>query len=572
MINDEHLVLGINRTSDASVCLLGSGSSICSTQKERLTRQKHDWGAVGDLRNWYADRIPGIGRPLDLVVECFSSDAEIKNFAEYRRELREVLKFRGEPRVEHISHHLAHVYSTFYLSPFDEAAVMIIDFQGSRARDFTDGWDGSPSEGEWVEVSSFYKCEGDDVRLLGKQLWDEDGRRPVGLGCFYNYLTRAIFPGAGNEGKVMGLAPYGDPRRMGLPPLRVSGEKVFIPDEWLRVLGDRRGFRFFQDGTGSFEDCADLAAAGQRCFEDALLSVAEWLRGRTGARSLCFAGGTALNCVANGRLLRESGFEDVFVPPSPHDGGTALGCAVYGLRECLGLRPDFRWVNDFTGPEPSPDFAWMEAVEAESMEVERPDDLLGRMVDMLAEGEVVGLYQGRSELGPRALGHRSILADPRGPDIKSWINARVKGRESFRPLAPAALEESASKYFDVDRPVPFMQFAVDLRPEYRGLLPAVTHVDGTARLQTVGRRDDEFFHALLERFEERTGVGVLLNTSFNGPGEPIVETPAEAFECFKATQLDALVIPPHVIRKKARPGSCRGGALRGGDRVGKSSA
>lgn len=555
MSNDEHLVLGINRTSDASVCLLGSGSLICSTQKERLTRQKHDWGAVGDIRNWYLDRIPGLDRPLDLVVECFSSDAEVKNLTEYQRELREALRFRRGPRVEQISHHLAHVYSTFYLSPFDEAAVMVIDFQGSRARDLTDGWRGAePFEDDWVEISSFYMCEGDSIRVVGKQLWDEDRRRPVGLGCFYNYLTRVMFPGGGNEGKVMGLAPYGDPRRLGLPPLEVSGERVFIPEEWLRLFQDRRRFRFFQDGSGSFEECADLAAAGQYCFEEALLAVAEWLRERTGSRNLCFAGGTALNCVANGRLLRESGFTEVFVPPSPHDGGTALGCAVYGLRECLGLRRDFRWVNDFTGPEPRPDLSWLDASSAESMEVERPADLLGRVAEMLEQGAVVGLFHGRSELGPRALGHRSILADPRNPGIKSWINAHVKGRESFRPLAPAALEESASRYFDIDRPVPFMQFAVDVRPEYRDVLPAITHVDGTARLQTVSRHDDEFFHSLLKAFEARTGVGVLLNTSFNGQGEPIVETPAEAFECFKATAMDALVMPPHVIRKKVRPG------------------
>jgi len=552
MINDDFLVVGVNRTSDASVCLLGSDSFICSTQKERLTREKHDWGAVGDFRSHYVARLPALRRPVDLVVECFSSDQEISNLHEYHRELLEVLKFRKEPRVVHISHHLAHLYSTFLLSPFERAALMVIDFQGSRARDLTETW---PVNGQftpdWVEVSSFYMCDQSGFRCLGKQLWDENRAQPVGLGCFYNYLTVTMFPGQGNEGKVMGLAPYGDPHALKLPPLEVSGEKVFIPAEWLEIFRNRNRFGFFQNGSGSFGLCANLAAAGQRCFEDALLRVAEWLREKTGADNLCFTGGTALNCVANGRLLRESKFKDVFIPPSPHDGGTALGCALYGLTECLNVRRDFQWINDFTGPEPIYDSV-EELLAQENLIVEKPSDIIGEMVQLVESGQVVALYQGGSELGPRALGHRSIIADPRSPSIKAWINEHVKGREWFRPLAPAALEETASKFFDVDRPVPFMQFAVDVVPEYRDLLPAITHVDGTARLQTVSRQNDEFFYSLIKAFEMRTGIGLLLNTSFNGQGEPIVETPGEAISCFLRTAVDVLVIPPYIISKRIK--------------------
>lgn len=545
-------VVGLNRTQDASVCVI-SDSSIVSIQKERLTRRKHHWGKLGDLGRFYAERVPALSGPVDLVVECFSSDAELSRRAEYDRELREVIKFRGRPRQESISHHLAHLYSTFYLSPFEEAALAVIDFQGSHVRNITEQWPGRDLVNPvWVEVGSFYHCTQDGNRCLGKQTWSADQSHPVGLGAFYNYLTHVLFPGQGNEGKVMGLAPYGDPRAMRLPPLVVEDEKVFIPGEWLELFEGQNRFRFFRDGSGSFDECADLAAAGQHCFEEALLRVAEWLARETKVDKLCFSGGTALNCVANGRLLRESPFADIFVPPSPHDGGTALGCAIYGYRESLGERRSFRWVNDFLGPEPHVDVERLVDGD-EALAVERPEDYVGRVVELLESGRVVALYQGRSELGPRALGHRSILADPRHPSIRTFINQHVKGRELFRPLAPVALEERASKFFEIDRPVPFMQFAVNVRPEHRPLLPAITHVDGTARLQTINEREDPFLYSLIKGFEGRTGVGVLLNTSFNGQGEPIVETPAEALDCFKATAIHALAMPPFIVHKRVTP-------------------
>ena len=550
---DEQLVLGINRSSDASMCLLGSSSFICSIQKERLTREKHHWGKLYDFRDWYVKRIDALKWPIDLVVECFSSDTEIQFIGDYHQELREVLNFRGEPHIVQISHHLSHLYSTIALSPYTEMAVMVIDFQGSPVSCFTETWPGmSDALPSWLEVSSFYNCDDGKVTCIGKQLWDGDREQPAGLGAFYGYLTATLFAGPGCEGKVMGLAPYGNPRRLNLPPLDVIDEKVFIPKEWLEIFDDDKNFRHFKDGGGSFESCADLAAAGQLCFEEAILKLAHWLRKRTNKTTLCFAGGTALNCVANGRLLRESGFKNVFIPPSPHDGGTALGSAIYGLSEVLHCPTDFKWVNDFLGPDTEynvPDLL----NEADEYKIEKPSNLIETMVQLLESGRVIGLYQGRSELGPRALGHRSILADARHPNIRTWINRRVKGRELFRPLAPIVLEDKVSEYFDIDRPAPFMQFAVDVRPEKRDVIPAVTHVDGTARLQTVGKHDDALIRDLLKTFEARTGVAVILNTSFNGKDEPIVETPLEAIRCFKSTSLHALVMPPYVIYKKREP-------------------
>jgi len=339
-----------------------------------------------------------------------------------------------------------------------------------------------------------------------------------------------------------------------MPELVVEGHRVLVPDAWIELLADRERFLWPQERDADITAAADLAAEGQAAFESAILRLAGWLHERTGKADLCFAGGTALNCSANGRLLRESPFRDLFIPPSPHDGGTAVGCALNGMVELLGQPSGFRWRNDFLGTEP--DEARLEGLlraEAGDLVVERPDDLLGRVVDLLDGGGVVALHHGRSESGPRALGNRSILADARHPGMQDFINFRVKGREWFRPLAPLVLLEDAPRIFDVDRPTPFMQIAADVRPEHREALPAITHVDGTARLQTVEPENTPLLHALLARFEERTGCPVLLNTSLNGKGDPLCETPEHALGTFRTTDMHALVLPPFLVTKREAP-------------------
>ncbi len=560
-VSDTPVVVGINRTQDGSVSVMKGASGVYSLQKERITRKKHHWGRLGDVPNLYMGRLPWLDEPVDLVVECYSSDSEVEKEQAYHQELKETLAFRGQPRIERVSHHLAHLYSAFYPSPFEQAAVMVIDCQGSPVKHFTEEWSGATSANpELLEVSSFYRCErGHDgtagrVECISKQLWDGDWSRPVGLGCFYYQLTRMIFPGEGNEGKVMGMAPFGNPDALSLPPLIVEGERVFIPDAWIELFKERDRFKF-KGGTGTFEDCANLAAAGQQAFEDALLQVADWLYRQTGLTSLCFAGGIALNCSANGRLRRESPFTGgVFIPPSPHDGGTALGSAMYGLVALLGVQSEFRWENDFLGPEPDA-CALERAVPTlpDDLIVERPDNPVDSIVELLDSGRVVGLYQGRSESGPRALGNRTILADPRHPNMQAFINQRVKGREWFRPLAPIVLEEAAGRYFDIEGAAPFMQFASDVRPQYRSQLPAITHVDGTARLQTVEATNTPFLYDLLKAYEARTGYPILLNTSLNGPGQPLVESPQDAIECLRTTDMHALAMPPYLIHKRKEP-------------------
>jgi carbamoyltransferase len=393
------------------------------------------------------------------------------------------------------------------------------------------------------------------VLCLGKQLWDRDDTRLVGLGMFYFLLTQTMFPGEGNEGKVMGLAPHGDPHALQLPPLTVESGQVSIPAPWRELLRERDRFRYGQPGA-DFADCANLAAAGQRAFEDAVLEVARWLHAQTRLDSLCFAGGTALNCSANERLLRETPFRQVFIPPAPSDAGTALGCALYGLTEVAGQSCAYRWSHDYLGPPP-------QRLEIEAALLDRDDlvieflpvldALCARMLDLLGSGRVLALYQGASEFGPRALGHRSILADPRLALMRDWINARVKQREWFRPLAPVVLEEHAADWFDLPGPSSFMQFAAPVLPHKAAQVQAITHVDGTARLQTVGLDDDPLLRRLLQGFARRTGVPVLLNTSFNGKDEPIVETPQEAIASFRRMPLHALAMPPFLVTKRSAP-------------------
>jgi carbamoyltransferase len=559
-------VVGINRTQDGSIAV-ATPHSMHTLQKERVSRRKHHWGRLGDLPRLYLECFPELRGPVDLVVEGWSSDSEVEHADDYHDELRACLDLTEDARILTVSHHLSHLYSAFPPSPFRAAAGMVIDAQGSRVRDLTEPAPttvplASGAPGDLLEVGTFYRCRREPGRLpvevLAKQLWDGDWARPVGLGCFYSLLTKMLWPeGEGNEGKVMGLAPFGDPARHALPALEVRGHEVFIPGEWLKAFDEKDRYCYFIDGSGEFQDCADLAAAGQLAFEEAILAVSSWLHETSGMDDLVFAGGIALNCSANGRILRESAFRDVFIPPSPHDGGTAVGCALYGLIECLGRQSEFRWHHDFLGPER--DVSEVRAAVAALRddvtvtELADDDELVGAVVDQLLEGHVVAVHDGPSESGPRALGHRTILGDPRRPAMQDYINFEVKGREWFRPLAPLVLADHADEIFDVDRPAPFMQYAADVRPQHRATYPGITHVDGTARLQTVEPENTPFLHRLLTAWYERTGCPVLINTSLNGPGDPLTETPEQSLATLRSTGMHALAMPPFLVTKDRLP-------------------
>src|SRR6266540_536686 len=262
----EPTVVGLNRTQDGSVSVLHGPSKAYSVQKERLTRRKHHWGRLGDVPNLYLRGLPPLREPVDLVVECYSSDDEVADLWAYRDELARALDFRDGVRVAAMSHHLAHLYSAFYPSPFTEAAVMVIDAQGSRVADFTEPFPSAGAAPGLLEVASFYRCERGRVDCLAKHLWDGDWAHPEGLGCFYYLLTRMMFTGEGAEGKVMGLAPFGDPDALGLPDLAVEDVRVRIPDEWLRVFADRARFGHFRDGSGPFDGYDPATQRGGWCL------------------------------------------------------------------------------------------------------------------------------------------------------------------------------------------------------------------------------------------------------------------------------------------------------------------
>jgi carbamoyltransferase len=475
-------------------------------------------------------------------------------------------------RILFSEHHLSHAGSAFFCSPFDEAAVLTID-----------------GVGEWT-TASLGVGRGTDVSLV------KEIRFPHSLGLLYSAFT-AFLGFEVNEGeyKVMGMAPFGTPRYVDdvWKLIRMGGDGSFELDmgyfsfhhsadqtfneRFVQLFGAPRDpkMNFFTPTSGyppyfgakplDFDEqarlnqhYADIAASIQRVTEEVILALARAAHRETGLTKLCMAGGCALNSVANGRILRETPFEELYVQPAAGDGGAAVGAAFYGYHQLLGKPRAFVMEHASWGEAHGPDVT-ARFLSDHGIPFERFDDedrLVAHVVERLLAGHVIGWSQGRFEWGPRALGHRSILADPRRADMKDIVNTKIKFREPFRPFAPSVLAERASDFFglpDAARhyPARFMLYVVDVKPEHHATLPAITHVDGTGRLQTVRRETNPRYHALIDAFGRATGVPVVLNTSFNLRGEPIVNTPAEAFTTFMASGMDTLVLGDHVVDKRA---------------------
>jgi carbamoyltransferase len=542
-------VLGLGGSGhDWSSCCLNDGFLV-AVDEERLTRRKYGVGS---------DLLAGVSRrtvlaaagvepaALDHVVAC---DLVPRSFAH---------AFRG--RVQRINHHLAHAYSTFAASGFPEAAVLVCDNAGSLLAGERAG-----AGDRIAETLSFFAGDRDGLRLLdrvgGRHYLDgrteSDFFRPGltdnSLGQFYRSASLAIglsyqesadsWP-ISEDGKTMGLAPYGDERFVDDVAELVS----LTADGGFTIEAEKaeQCFARLVEG-GDFEAKAAVARAAQATLELALLHAARALHRRTGMTRLCIAGGVGLNSVANGRLLRETPFEEVFVVPAAGDNGISLGCAYYAAHQLAGVpMAELPALADaYLGPGYPADRVAAAAV-ASGMEEEPCDDLPDRVAELLAGGALVGWYDGRSEFGPRALGHRSILTAPFPADIRDRLNRLVKFREWFRPFAPVTPAERAAEYFDITQASPYMLLVAGVRrPEE---VPGVTHVDGTARLQTLERAVNPRLHAVLEAFAARTGVPVLLNTSFNVAGQPIIETPEEAVEAFAGMRLDYLVLGNRLLR------------------------
>jgi carbamoyltransferase len=450
-----------------------------------------------------------------------------------------------------VEHHRAHIASSFFVSPFDRAAVLSVDGFGDT-------------------VSAMWGVgEGHRLRIQGEVAF------PHSLGVFYTAVTQYLgFPSYGDEYKVMGLASYGEPEhldafrrivrsdglgfQLGLEyfrhhvvgaPMTWDGGSPDIPPLWgpgmERDLGPARS-----TSTQPIEHAHEnIAASLQRRLEEVLLGMLRELHGRTGVDALCLAGGVALNCVVNGKIFEETPFREVYIQPAAHDGGTSVGAAFHVWHHELGHPRDFVMDHAYWGP--AFDRTRMRAaLDGAGIAYRRtePTEIADRTSQALADGKVVGWFQGRMEFGPRALGNRSILVDPRRAEMKDILNARIKHREPFRPFAPSVLEEATGRYFVRSEPSPFMLMTYPVRSEKVDEIPAPTHVDGTGRLQTVRSDQNPLYVDLIRAFEARTGVPVLLNTSFN-ENEPICCTPEQAVDTFRRTKMDVLVLGEFVASK-----------------------
>jgi carbamoyltransferase len=552
------VTLGIGGANhDFSAALAVNGEIVGAISEERLTRQKYsvdvdlmsrDFASTEELARQASDwtELLAARGQLDAsvayVLDAAGVDAARVDAVGYCCHPRVLpASVRAMPATR-VNHHRAHGASSYLASAFDDAVVIVADGAGDRIPGTS-----------MLEAVSVYRGRGQAMDLLW-HLGD-----PHSLGGLYEAMTYLAGFRLLEEGKSMALASYGStrfldavrslaaPRDDGRVLLGGAPEAVRVPSRTSKVkqLLDACGL----SEPVSREDATDLAAAVQRVLEDALLNVARAARRDTGAATLCLAGGVGLNSVANLRLLTEAGYDDLFVQPHAGDGGLAVGNALLAAQQVAPDVPRHPMRHAYLGRTYGPDEVRAALDVAEGVTWTEPDDVVAVAADLLANGAIIGWCQGGSEWGPRALGNRSILADPRGRDTKHRLDTEVKFREPFRPYAPVVLADRAAEWFEIDRPTPYMLLVVPVIEDKRDVIPAVVHVDGTARLQTVDDDANPRLAALLRAFEARTGVPVLLNTSFNVNKEPIVETPADAVRTLLASALDALVVGDFLVTR-----------------------
>lgn len=569
-------VLGLNTYDhDVSACLLRDGAIAFAIAKERITRAKHASGFYKEVIDYCLEAEGITLDDVDLVVRnCyimpvqemeerlvyFDAPGFLPDF-ERGDAAKHPLYLSHAEKVVTISHHLAHAYSAFAVSPFEDGVVMIVDGVGSYRSDVMEAFPANDTATPLArESESYYRFSGTTLECL-KKVWMEPDRGFLsdefysmpGLGALYSRASTYIFGDWNKCGELMGLAPYG--RRDQVKHLLELNDGELDVPHWTADF--KQPFVF--DGSNwekspAMRHWEDLAWRTQDDTENVLLARARWLRETTGAKDLCMAGGVALNCVANGRVAREAGFENVWIQPAAGDDGIAIGCAYYGWLEILKQRRDFVMDHSYVGRRYSDQEAAKELQKflvRIQVDAVRSDNVCRDTAKLLADQKVIGWFQDRSEFGPRALGNRSLIADPRKPEMKDILNSRVKHRQAFRPFAPIVLAERMKEIFEGEEDSPFMLIAKPVRPEWRDRIPAIVHVDGTARVQTVREETNPMLYRLLKEFEALTGVPVLINTSFNIKGEPIVETPQDAVNCFLTTGVDHLIIHDTIVSKAA---------------------
>jgi carbamoyltransferase len=559
---------------DTGACLIDDGKIVAAVEEERLNREKRTTAFPASSIDYCLgesglclsdiDHITAPQHPLLLLKKAFLAQVRMMRGMSLPAFLHdidlawEMLNLHGKitrsgeedlkdtPPICFVPHHSAHAASAFLASPFSKAAVITIDGVG--------------------ELETITMSVGQDRELRKLRAYEF----PYSVGKFYGAVCRYLgFSGPSKEGKVMGLSAHGDPSHYASRLLDLvsfdsedgrlaidlsffsfgwyPGSPSVVSEKFISEFGPPR----HREGSLSQEHM-DVAAGLQVALEHVVMAMLRHLNRLTGESRLCMAGGVALNSVLNGKVRENTPFSDVFIQPAANDGGLALGGALY-FYNCVLNRPRIQpMTHVFFGPSYS-DEEIARALYNAGLRFHRSKDIAREAASELARGRIVGWFQGRVELGPRALGSRSILADPRRAETRDRVNAKVKHRESFRPFAPVVLEEEASKYFITDHTSPFMLEVCDVRPEMIDVIPAVTHVDGTARIQTINESQNPLYYRLVKEFAELTGIAVLLNTSFNDRGEPIVCTPNDAVATFKRTGLDTLAIGPYISAKPRDP-------------------
>ena len=573
------LILGLNMFhADASAAIVQDGKVVFGIAEERLNRVKHYAGFPSLATQACLDAVGAkiedidhvaVGQDTDAnlaekVRYAISNPAKLLNFIRLRKkkqDIRDVRQLIAQSldrdshsfrfKVHHLEHHIAHIASAYYCSPWDKAAGF--------------SYDGS---GDFVSTM-MARCEGNKVDVLDRVFL------PHSLGSFYTMICEFIgYNKYGDEGKVMGLAPYGrDTYCNQVRDLLMTSSSGFELDlEYFKPLGSNEGMQIKPDGTVALarhfsgrmaelfgpprepdseitQRDMDLAYAMQHCFEEVFFHLLNELYKKVPLENIAMAGGCALNSVANGKLFARTPFRHTWIQPAAGDEGLAVGAALHTHHSVLGHVRDFVMTNSYLGPEFS-DSQIESSLKSAGVKYRKFErgPMLDAVCERIAGGDIVGWFQGRMEWGPRALGNRSILAHPGLPDMKDVLNARIKRREWFRPFAPSILQERQAEFFEHDHPSPFMLHVYKIRPEKREQLCAVNHVDDTGRLQSVSREENPLYYDLIQTFERKTGIPIVLNTSFN-ENEPIVCAPEEAISCFQRTKMDVLAIGPYVALK-----------------------
>jgi len=553
---------------DAAACLIRDGVPIAAASEQAFTRKKHDERFPVNAIRWALDEA---GISMDQVSVVAFYDKPLvkferilkshlahfpKSFSQFVRgipswfstklRLDKLLKqeFGYQGAITYGHHHRSHAASAFYASGWDEATLLTVD-----------------GVGEW-STATWGVGRGREIEMKGEI------RFPHSLGLLYSAFTAYLgFKVNSAEYKVMGLAPYGEPKYVDnikqMFHLKEDGTfrldmRCFDFDHGLRMYNSR-----FEDIMGQPTRAMeaptldqfhkDVARSVQEVVNEAMVKLATSAVEATGIPRLCMAGGVALNCVANGHILREAPIEDLFVQPAAGDAGGAMGAALWAWHELLENPREWKMETAYLGPGYTDEQA-QQALDEMGAVYHRMSrqPLLDRTADLIDQCMVVGWYQGRLEWGPRALGHRSILGDARHPEMRDIINRKIKFREGFRPFAPSVLEECVGQYFEIDRPSPYMLLVAPVKDSGTPL-PAITHVDNSARIQTINRAQDALYYDLIDTFRKKTGCGVVINTSMNVRGEPIVNTPTDAYQCFMRTHMDALIIGPFLMLKAEQP-------------------